>query len=80
MFSLGSYAYNISTRFADQTVEITFNATTRQLACLPEKGTTPRLFDIQGLTKAALMGNLHSLPSYLPFQLALPFTYPDTTF
>lgn len=78
-FSLGGYGYNLTTQFADQTVEVTFNASTRQITCLPQKATTPLLFDIQGVTKSALMGNLLSLPSYLPFQLALPFTYPDTT-
>jgi len=73
VFSLGGYGYNLTTQFADQTVEITFNATTHKLACLPEKGKPPFLFDIQGLTKAALMGNL-TLPAHLPFQLVLPFT------
>ena len=80
IFSLGGYGYNATTQFAEQTVEITFNAITRKLICLPEKCTTAFQFDIQGLTKSTLMGSALALPGYVPYQLALPFTYPDTTF
>ena len=79
IFSLGGYGYNATTQFAEQTVEITFNATTRKLICLPEKSSTSFQFEIQGLTKSALMGNALALPGYIPFQLALPFVYSDTT-
>ena len=79
IFSLGGYGYNATTQFADQIVEITFNAATRKLICLSEKSTTAFLFDIQGLTKSALIGSAMALPGYVPFQLALPFAYPDTT-
>jgi transposase len=78
-FSLGGYGYNATTRFAEQTVEITFDGATRKLICLPEKSTTTFRLDIQGLTKAALMGNASALPGYAAYQLALPFAYPDTT-
>lgn len=80
VFSLGGYGYNATTQFADQTIEVTFNAETHKLTCLPEKGTTAFHFDIQGLTKATLMGTALALPCYLPYQLALPFAYPNTTF
>lgn len=79
-FSLGGYCYNVTTQFADQTVEITFNAATRKLICLPEKSTSASQLDIQGLTKAALMGRGLELPGYLHYQLALPLAYPDTSF
>ncbi len=79
VFSLGGYRYNATTQFADQSIEVTFNATTRKLTCLPEKGTTAFHFDIQGITKSALIGSALSLPGYVPYQLALPFAYPDTT-
>jgi len=79
IFSLGGYGYNITTQFAEQTVEITFNAATCKLICLPEKSTTAFQFDIQGLTKSALMGSALALSGYVPYQLALPFVYPDTT-
>ena len=80
VFSLGGYGYNVTTQFAHQTIEVTFNAATRQLTCLPQKGATPFLFDIQGVTKSVLMADTLALPAYLPFQLALPFTCTDTTF
>jgi transposase len=79
-FTLGGYGYNATRRFARQTLEITFNDTTRKLVCLPEKEITTFQLDIQGLTKATLMGNSLALPSYTDYQLALPMTYPDTTF
>jgi hypothetical protein len=78
-FSLGGHIYNVTTRFADQTLETTFNGATRKLICLPEKETTAFQLDIQGLTKTALMGNSSALSSYTAYQLALPFPYPDTT-
>jgi hypothetical protein len=79
-FSLGGYGYNATRRFSGQTLEITFNDTTRQLVCLPEKEIATFLLDIQGLTKVALMGNALALPSYGAYQLALPLAYPDTTY
>jgi transposase len=79
IFSLGGYGYNVTTHFAEQTVEITFDGTARQLICLPEKSSEAFLLDIQGLTKSVLMGNALALPGYTAFQLALPFIYPDTT-
>jgi transposase len=78
-FSLGGHIYNATTRLAEQTLEITFNGATRKLVCLPEKETTAFQLDIQGLTKAALMGNSLALPGYAAYQLALPLAYPDTT-
>jgi transposase len=80
IFTLGGYNYNVTTQFGGQTLEITFNAATRKLICLPEKGTTAFQLDLQGVTKSVLMGNGLAFPSYLPFQLALPFASPDTTY
>ena len=78
-FSLGGHIYNATTHFADQALEITFNGSTCKLTCLPEKETATFQLGIQGLTKAALMGNPLALPSYTAYQLALPLVYPDTT-
>jgi len=75
-FSLGGHIYNATTHFADQTLEITFNGATRKLVCLPEKEATTFQLDIQGLTKAALMGNSLALPGYAAYQLALPLGLP----
>lgn len=77
-FSLGGHLYNATTRFAEQTLEITFDQSTRQLVCLPEKGDTPFHLEVKGLTKSPLMGNTAPLPGYAVHQLALPFAYPDT--
>lgn len=77
-FSLGGHIYNATTRFATQTLEITFDGRTQKLVCLPEKETTAFRLDIQGLTKATLMRNLPTLPGYVPYQLALPLADPDT--
>ena len=79
IFSLGGYGYNVSTHFAEQSVEITFDGTTRQLICMPERSSDTFLLAIQGLTKSVLMGNALALPGFTAFQLALPFVYPDTT-
>jgi len=79
IFSLGGYGYNATTRFSEQTLEITFNGATRKLICLPEKSTTSFQLAVQGLTKSALMGNALPLPGYIDYQLALPFNCPDMT-
>ena len=55
IFSLGGYGYNLTTHFAEQTVEITFDGTTRQLICLPEKSPESFRLDIQGLSKSVLI-------------------------
>lgn len=78
-FSLGGYLYNATTRFANQTLEITFEGATHQLICLAETGTAVFRLDIQGLTQSALMGNASTLPGYIPYQLALPLACPATT-
>jgi transposase-like protein len=78
-FKLGGYSYNAPARCAGQTIEITFDGPTRKLTCLPERGMATFQLDILGLTKSALMGNTASLSAYIPYQLALPFAYPDTT-
>lgn len=79
IFSLGGHLYNATTQFAEQTLEITFDGPTRKLICLPEKSTATFQLNIRGLTQAALMGNAVALPGYVPYQLALPLSYPDTT-
>ena len=78
-FSLGGYLYNATTRFANQTLEITFEGATHQLICLAETGTAIFRLDIRGLTQSALMGNASPLPGYISYQLALPWACPDTT-
>ena len=73
MFSLGAQRYNARMKFAKQTLEITLDAQTGELLCLPEKGDPFRL-SVRGLTKEALMGELDPLASIPAYRLALPFS------
>jgi transposase len=74
MFSLGAQAYNSSTRFANQTLEITFDAHTCEFIYLPETSDTPFRLPAKGLTQEALMGELFPLMAFPNYQLALPFS------
>ena len=78
-FSVGGHQYYADAHLAGQTLEITFQEATRALVCLPEKSNQIFYIEIKGLTKAALMGKNERLPAFAAFQLALPFSYPDTT-
>ena len=73
-FSLGSNRYNVGTDLGDQTLEITFDSQTRQLKCLSENGSREIHLPVQGLTAAALMGELSPLLVLPAYQLALPFS------
>jgi len=72
-FSLGGFVYSATSRFAEQTLEITFDHETRKLTCLPEKGEMSFHLDIKGLTKSSLMGKATNLSGYIDYQLPLPF-------
>jgi transposase len=73
-FSLGTYRYSVGKHLGNQTLEITFDPQTRELVCLSEHaGPTIRLA-VQGLTKAALIGELNPLLTLPAYQLALPFS------
>ena len=74
MFSLGAHRYNAGTKFAKQTLEITFDPQTYQLVCLPEKTTQTFRLAAKGLTQEALMGELDPLTAIPAYQLALPFS------
>ena len=74
MFSLGAHRYNARTKFAKQTLEITFDPQTCEWVCLPEKTTQTFRLAAQGLTQEALMGELDPLTSIPAYQLALPFS------
>jgi transposase len=73
-FSLGAHRYGLGKRFANQTLEITFDAETQELICLPEDGQQETRLPIQGLTKSHLMGELSPLVTKPVHQLALPFS------
>jgi len=75
-FSLGAQRYGLGRDWANQTLEITFEASTQELECLAEDGQRKVRLPIQGLTKSTLMGELSSLVAQPVYQLALPFS-PD---
>lgn len=72
-FSLGGLIYNATSKFAEQTLEITFDHETCKLVCLPEKCEMAFQLNIKGLTKSALMTKVANLPGYIDYQLPLPF-------
>ena len=74
MFSLGSQRYNAGTKFARQTLEITFDPQSAEFVCLPEKGTQPFRLASKGLSKQTLMGELDPLTTIPVYQLALPWS------
>jgi len=78
-FSLGGYRYTATTRLAGQTLEITFDPETCQLQCRPQNDAAALQIEIKGLSAADLMGSAANLPGFVPFQLALPLAYPNTT-
>ena len=73
-FCLGAQRYNARTRFALQTLEITFDPVHLEFVCLPEKELQTFRLTAQGLTKEALLGELDPLTSAQAYQLSLPFT------
>ena len=72
--SLGTHRYNVGKDLANQTLEITFDAQTRELKCLSEDGSREIRLAAQGLTKTDLMGELGPLIALPAYQLALPFS------
>jgi len=73
-FSLGAHRYNAGKDLSNQTLEIAFDPQTCELVCLSEDGTRELRRTTQGLTKAALMGELSLLTALPAYQLALPFS------
>jgi hypothetical protein len=74
MFSLGDQRYNARTKYASQTLEITFDPKTCELICLPEKPSQTFRLVAKGLTQAVVMGELDPFLTLPVYQLALPFT------
>ncbi len=73
-FSLGAYRYHVGMRRKNETLEITFDPRTHELICLPQHGRHTIRLPVQGLTAAALMGELSPLLVLPAYQLALPFS------
>ena len=73
-FTLGAQRYGLGKDFANRTLEITFDAQTRELICLSEDGRQEIRLPVRGLTESTLMGELDPLVAQPVYQLALPFS------
>ena len=73
-FWLGMQRYNASTAWKASTVELTFDPYSQQLICSKAGTDLTKQFEIKGLTKAVLMGELSSINRMPHFQLALPLS------
>jgi transposase len=71
--SLGGQVFSVGRRWAGQQLEITFDATQAQFACLDEAGRLIHHLPPRQLTAEALMGHLTTVLKLPFFQLALPF-------
>lgn len=70
----GGYRYYIGKHFAHRSVAIGFDPDAIALICQPEGSEDTFQVPIQGITKAALMGELAVLQALPVYQLALPFS------
>jgi hypothetical protein len=73
-FSLGDYRYGIGVAFANQMVDIAFDAYTQEFLCQSEDAKQTVRLAAQGLTKTDLLGELGSIVALPAYQLALPFS------
>ena len=72
-FTLGTYRYGLGKAWANQTVEIHFDPHTQEFICQSEDGQRLQRLSSNGLSKAALMGELH-LSQFAPYQYAFPWS------
>jgi transposase-like protein len=71
-FTLGAQRYGLGKVWANQTVEIRFDPLTQEFVCSSEDGQRVQRLPAQGLTKAALMSELH-MEHFAPYQYAFPW-------
>jgi transposase-like protein len=72
-FTLGTQRYGLGKAWAQQTVEIHFDPQSHEFVCYAEDGQRCQRRTPQGLTKPALMGELH-MAQFAPYQYAFPWT------
>ncbi len=72
-FTLGTQRYGLGKAWANQTVEIHFDPQAHEFVCSSEDGQRHQRLTPQGLTKAALMGELH-MELFAPYQYAFPWS------
>jgi hypothetical protein len=75
-FTLGTQRYGLGKAWANQTVEIHFDPHTQEFVCYAEDGQRCQRLTAHGLTKTALMGELHR-EHFGPYQYAFPWS-PET--
>jgi hypothetical protein len=73
-FELGTHKYWLTSRLADQQLEIHFDAASREFICQPEQGGEPVRCAAKGLSKEYLMGELATIAALPTYQLALPWS------
>jgi hypothetical protein len=73
-FELGGYHYYLSKQFAQRSVALGFEPDAMHVICQPEGSEDTIALPIQGLTKAAVRGELANLQALPVYQLTLPFS------
>jgi len=72
-FTLGGYRYGLGKAWANQQVEIGFDAQTQEFVCRSEDGQRTQRLLAKGLTKTELMGEL-DMAQFPNYQYAFPWT------
>jgi transposase-like protein len=72
-FTLGTYRYGLGKAWANQQVEITFDAQTQEFVCRSADGQCTQRLQAKGLTKTDLMGEL-DMAQFPNYQYAFPWT------
>ncbi len=71
-FTLGTYRYGLGKTWANQQVEISFDAQTQEFVCHSEDGQRTQRLGAKGLTKPDLMGEL-DMAQFPNYQYAFPW-------
>ena len=74
-FSLGGNVYYLGMPWRQHQVEITFQPNTQLLSVADESGNLIKSLPLKGVSKETLMGEPFNFSRFLPFQLALPFSW-----
>lgn len=75
--ALGGHTYGLGQEWADQSLEITFNAETQHFCCRSANGQSSVQVPAQGLTATELMGELPPWTEFPAYQRHLPLS-PET--
>jgi len=72
-FTLGTYRYGLGKTWANQQIEIGFDAQTQEFICRAADGERTQRLAVKGLTKTELMGEL-DMTQFPHYQYAFPWT------